>query len=105
MALELEREYVDRIGESPHKIMKLAFHGMFLDNGSNLRHYAAASLYIALRYHKAPYLLMDFSEKMQINLYKLARVYKRLAKYLNVVLHLNEKLPTVDPSIYIPRFC
>ena len=29
----------------------------------------------------------------------------KLAKFLNGTLKLNEKLPSVDPSIYITRFC
>jgi hypothetical protein len=46
---------------------------------------------------------MDFSDKLCINLFKLARCYRKLAKFLTVTLKLNEKLPYVDPSVYIPR--
>ena len=38
-------------------------------------------------------------------MFKLAKCYRKLAKFLNVTLKLNEKLPPIDPSIYIPRFC
>jgi len=48
---------------------------------------------------------MDFSDKLCINMFKLARCYRKLAKFLNATLQLNEKLPAIDPSIYIPRFC
>jgi len=48
---------------------------------------------------------MDFSNKLEENLFKLAKCYKKLAKFLNVTLKLNEQLPTIDPSIYIPKFC
>lgn len=85
--------------------MKFAERGYFLDHGSNIKHYAAAALYISLRFQKAPFLLMDFSEILSINLFKLAKCYRKLAKFLNVTLKLNEKLPPIDPSIYIPRFC
>ncbi len=78
---------------------------LFLDHGSNIELYSAAALYITLRFNKAPYLLMDFSKILCQNLYKVARCYRRLANFLNRTLKLNEKLPTVDPSIYIDRFC
>lgn len=48
---------------------------------------------------------MDFSDKLAVNLFKLAKCYRKLAKFLNVTLKLNEKLPAIDPSLYIPRFC
>lgn len=48
---------------------------------------------------------MDFSQKLNVNLFKLARCYRKLAKFLNVTFKLNQKLPAIDPSIYIPRFC
>lgn len=98
-------EYLDRIGATPLRIIKFAYKGMFLDNGTNIKHYSAAALYIALRFHKAPFLLMDFSDKLAVNLFKLAKCYRKLAKFLNVTLKLNEKLPAIDPSLYIPRFC
>lgn len=98
-------QYLDKIGETPLRIMKFAYCGTFLSQGTNIQNYAAAALYIALRFNKAPFLLMDFSDKLCINLYKLARCYRKLAKYLNKTLRLNEKLPAIDPSIYIPRFC
>ena len=85
--------------------MNFAHYWRFLTHGSNLRNYSASALYIALRFQRIPYLLIDFSEKLVINLYKLARCYKRLAKFLNLTLNLNEKLPSIEPSIYLPRFC
>lgn len=98
-------EYLDRIGATPLRIIKFAYKGMFLDHGTNILHYSAAALYIALRFYKAPFLLMDFSDKLAVNLFKLAKCYRKLAKFLNVTLKLNEKLPAIDPSLYIPRFC
>jgi len=43
-------EFLDKIGESPQRIMRFAYKGFFLDHGSNIKNYAAASLYIALRF-------------------------------------------------------
>ena len=84
--------------------MDFAFE-LYLDRGSNIELYSAAALYIALRFYKAPFLLMDFSKILSKNLYKLARCYKKLAQFLNKTMKLNEKLPIMDPSIYIERFC
>ncbi len=98
-------EYYSKIGETPQRIMKFAYKGKFLDHGSSIQNYAAASLYIALRFHKAPFFLMDFSDKFRINLFKLGKCYRKLARFLNVTLHLNEKLPSSDPSVFIARYC
>jgi hypothetical protein len=62
----------------------------FLDKGSNLNLYCAAALYISLRWMKAPYLLMDFSDKLGENLFKLAKHYRKLAKFLNATLNINK---------------
>jgi transcription factor IIIB 90 kDa subunit len=103
--LDLEPEYRECVGDVPIRIMKFAYSACFLDQGSNIEHYSVAALYISLRFFKAPFLLIDFSDKLGINLFKLGRVYKKLAKFLNVTMKLNEKLPTIDPSLYITRFC
>ncbi len=43
-------EYLDLIGETPLRIIKFAYKAYFLDHGSNIHHYSAAALYIALRF-------------------------------------------------------
>jgi transcription factor IIIB 90 kDa subunit len=104
-SLDLDKEYRELVGDTPMRILKFAYQACFLDQGSSILNYCVAALYISLRFFKAPFLLMDFSDKLSINLFKLGRHYKKLAKFLNVTMKLSEKLPTIDPSVYIPRFC
>jgi transcription factor IIIB 90 kDa subunit len=104
-SLDLEKEYRELVGDTPMRILKFAYQACFLDQGSSILNYCVAALYISLRFFKAPFLLMDFSDKLSINVFKLGRNYKKLAKFLNVTMKLSEKLPTIDPSVYIPRFC
>lgn len=82
------------------RIIKLADIFDFFNKGKSLKLYSAAALYIALRLKQAPYLLIDFSDKMGENLFKLARCYLRLVKRL----HLNYQLPLLDPSVFIFKY-
>jgi hypothetical protein len=50
---------------------------------------------------QAPNLLIDFSDKMSMNLFKLARCYLKLFKLLD----FQSQLPIIDPSLYIHRYC
>ena len=82
-------EYLNLIGDSPLRIIKMAYNKGFLKRGKNIRNYSAASLYIALRFFKAPFLLDDIARSLNINLfYKLARCYRNLAEFLNKELNL-----------------
>ena len=61
----------------------------------------AVCLYIECRLQKRPYLLIDFADALKTNLYKLGSVYVKLVKFL----HWEKKIPLLDPSLYIHRFC
>ena len=60
-----------------------------------------AILYLACRFKKKGYLLIDFSEVLSINLFVIGIVYIKLAKLLNIELESG----IIDPSIHIHRFC
>lgn len=60
---------------------------------------AAVCLYIACRKERTPYLLIDFSDALSINLYVLGSCYLKLVKALHT------EVPLIDPSIFIHRFC
>ncbi|XP_061989811.1 uncharacterized protein LOC133708369 isoform X2 [Rosa rugosa] len=63
----------------------------------------AACLYIACREKKKPYLLIDFSNYLKINVYVLGAVFLQLCKALRLDEHpIVQKL--VDPSWFIHRF-
>ncbi|XP_027068620.1 transcription factor IIIB 60 kDa subunit isoform X2 [Coffea arabica] len=63
----------------------------------------AACLYIACRENKKPYLLIDFSEYLRINVYILGAVFLQLCKLLSLEEHPIVQKP-VDPSLFIHRF-
>lgn len=63
----------------------------------------AACLYITCRENKKPYLLIDFSEYLRINVYVLGAVFLQLCKLLSLEEHPIVQKP-VDPSLFIHRF-
>ncbi|XP_055961480.1 transcription factor IIIB 60 kDa subunit-like isoform X2 [Mercurialis annua] len=63
----------------------------------------AACLYIACRENRKPYLLIDFSNFLRINIYVLGAVFLQLCKVLNLTEHpICQKL--LDPSIFIHKY-
>lgn len=83
------------------RVIRYANSLSFFDKGKNIDIYSAAAFYITLRFIKAPYLLIDFSDKMNINLFKLARCFLKLLRFLG----FQSQLPLIDPSLYIHRYC
>ncbi|XAR72589.1 hypothetical protein NMG60_11019284 [Bertholletia excelsa] len=63
----------------------------------------AACLYIACRENKKPYLLIDFSDFLRINVYVLGGTFLQLCKLLSLEEHPIVQKP-VDPSLFIHRF-
>lgn len=59
----------------------------------------AAILYLECRREGTAHLLIDFSDKLQENLYKIGRTYLKLLKDLRF------NVPNIDPCLYICRFC
>ncbi|EGN97551.1 hypothetical protein SERLA73DRAFT_75218 [Serpula lacrymans var. lacrymans S7.3] len=60
---------------------------------------AAVCLYVACRQKETRnYMLIDFSDLLQVNVFELGHTYLQLVQTLNL------KLPLVDPSHYISRF-
>ncbi|XP_035547132.1 transcription factor IIIB 60 kDa subunit-like isoform X3 [Juglans regia] len=73
--------------------------------GRRTEQVAAACLYIACRVARdpKPFLLIDFSEFLGINVYVLGAVFLQLCQLLSLGEHPTIVKP-VDPSLYIPRF-
>ncbi|OIT28740.1 PREDICTED: transcription factor IIIB 60 kDa subunit-like [Nicotiana attenuata] len=63
----------------------------------------AACLYIACRHNNKPFLLIDFSEYLRINVYVLGAVFLQLCKLLSLEHDPIVQKP-VDPSLFIHRF-
>ena len=99
-ALKVRSEYDDAIDQTM-RIIKLATDRDFFGKGRSLDNYAAAAYYIVLRMKTAPYLLIDLSDKLNVNLFKLARCFLRMVRFLG----MQDKLPLIEPVIFIKRYC
>ncbi|WOL01895.1 transcription factor IIIB [Canna indica] len=92
----------DSIINRAHAFYQIAVDKNFT-KGRRTPHVAAACLYIACRQTKKAYLLIDFSDYLQINVYVLGAVFLQLCKTLSLSEHpIVQKL--VDPSLFIHRF-
>ena len=92
-ALRLGQHYV----ESAHRLFLIAVTRNFVQ-GRRTANVVAACLYIVCRRNKAPYLLIDFSDVLQTNVYILGTCFVKFCRMLNVTL------PQLDPTLYIHRF-
>lgn len=91
--LRLGDHYVD----SAFRLFALALQRNFT-HGRKAQTVIAACLYIVCRRERSPHLLIDFSDKLQINVYVLGGVFLKFCKLLQI------HLPLIDPSLYIHRF-
>ncbi|XP_008791772.1 transcription factor IIIB 90 kDa subunit isoform X2 [Phoenix dactylifera] len=92
----------DSIINKAHAFYQIAVDKNFT-RGRRTSHVAAACLYIACRQTKKAYLLIDFSDYLQINVYVLGAVFLQLCKTLSLAEHpIVQKL--IDPSLFIHRF-
>lgn len=64
---------------------------------------AAACLYIYCRQERKPYMLIDFSDHLSINIYSLGAVYLQLLRLFSLDDSSTFTKP-VDPSLYLHRF-
>ncbi|MES1909176.1 MAG: hypothetical protein MHM6MM_001964 [Cercozoa sp. M6MM] len=83
--------------ESAQRLFRLAVQRNFVQ-GRRTRHVIAACLYIVCRIERTPHLLIDFSERLQVNLHTLGRTFLKFVRLLNL------SLPVIDPSLFIHRF-
>jgi len=97
----LDQIHVDRATRF-YNIALLEHHFSY---GRKRDHVVAACLYLVCRLDKKPHMLIDFSdvlpadkEGVPVSVYKLGQTFSDLCQIVN------EKLPLVDPSLYIDRF-
>lgn len=112
--LEKGREEIEIIAESlsvsgredsvnaGHRLYIIAVERNFT-RGRRTKQVAAACLYIVCRQEQKPFLLIDFSDVLQINVYVLGAVFLQLCKLLRLEQHPIIQKP-VDPSLFIHRF-
>ncbi|KAK9732474.1 hypothetical protein RND81_04G002500 [Saponaria officinalis] len=92
----------DQIAKPAVRFYEIAVEKNFV-RGRRAEQVAAACLYIACRDFNKPFLLIEFSEFLRVNVYVLGAVFLQLCK----VLHLQEHAivrKLVDPSLFIHRF-
>ena len=92
----------DLVIESSHRIYKLALQKGFT-RGRRTNQVAAACIYIICRQENEPFLLIDFAESLQIDVFTLGGVFLQLTRLLRLDEHPIFIRP-VDPSLYIHRF-
>ena len=103
-------QIAERLGMRPreelvgaaHRLYKLAVQRNFT-RGRRTNQVAGSCLYIVCRQEDKPYMLIDFSDALQTNVYLLGSVFLQLCKLLRLESHPVIRRP-VDPSLYIHRF-
>ncbi|RYR32631.1 hypothetical protein Ahy_A10g047166 isoform B [Arachis hypogaea] len=85
-----------------YRVLKIALERNFT-RGRKSEQVQAACLYIAFRENNKPYLLIDFSNYLRINVYVLGAVFLQLCKVLRLEEHPIVQKP-VDPSLFIYKY-
>lgn len=89
--------------EASHRLYRLALQQGFT-KGRRVNQVAAACLYIICRQEGKPFMLIDFSDYLQVNVFTLGAVYIQLLRLLRLEDHPTYAKP-MDPSLFIQRFC
>jgi transcription factor IIIB subunit 2 len=79
------------------RYFKLALTYKF-NQGRRSQYVVASCLYLVCRMEKTSHMLIDFSDKLKINLFTLGGTYLKLVKALNL------EIPIIEPEIYLRRF-
>ncbi|KAL6780177.1 hypothetical protein ACKKBF_B14155 [Auxenochlorella protothecoides x Auxenochlorella symbiontica] len=88
--------------ESAHRLYRLALQRGFT-RGRRTNQVAATCLYLLCRQDAKPFLLIDFSDRLQINVFTLGSVFLQLARLLRMEDHPMFCKP-IDPSLFIDRY-
>jgi transcription factor IIIB 90 kDa subunit len=79
------------------RYFKLALTYKF-NQGRRSQYVIASCLYLVCRIEKTSHMLIDFSDKLKINLFTLGATYLKLVKALKL------EIPIIEPEIYLRRF-
>ncbi|KAG2437566.1 hypothetical protein HYH02_011208 [Chlamydomonas schloesseri] len=88
--------------EAAHRLYRLALQRNFT-RGRRVNQVAAVCLYIFCRLERRPYMLIDFSDHLSVNVYALGAVFLQLLKLLRLDEHATLTKP-IDPSLFLNRF-
>jgi transcription factor IIIB subunit 2 len=89
--------------DKPTVLQANQYHRMAQDygfvRGRRTEYVVAVCLYLACRMREGPYMLIDFSALLGINLFVLGQVYLKFSQRLEMVT-----IPLIDPALYVRRF-
>lgn len=69
-----------------------------LSKGKSILYTLSACIYIVCRQEKTPHMLMDFSNALHIDVFKIGKSFLKITSMLGI------DIPLIDPSLYMPRF-
>lgn len=70
-----------------------------LSKGKSILYTLSACVYITCRQESTPHLLIDFSNELRIDLFKIGKIFLKIRQLLGI------DIPLIDPSLYMHRFC
>jgi len=92
-ALGLKKSHADQA----ISLFKMAVQLNFV-KGRKIMHVSCACLYTVCRKNESAHMLIDFSEVVKVNVFKIAAIFLKFIKLTSMTMPLN------DPSLYIHRF-
>ncbi|XVF42652.1 hypothetical protein PTKIN_Ptkin01aG0381800 [Pterospermum kingtungense] len=95
-------DYSDDVVETARRFYEIALERNFT-RGRRSELVQAACLYLACRQKRKPFLLIDFSSYLNINVYELGSVYLQLC-YVLYLADTRDLQKLIDPSIFIHKF-
>ncbi|KAG9304737.1 hypothetical protein G9A89_003911 [Geosiphon pyriformis] len=91
-----------KLKDAAQRIFNLAAKDYNFIQGRSLSIVAAACVYMACRMKAAEIMLIDLADVLQTSVFTIGATFLKLRRELN--LDRNNKVPLVDPSLYITRF-
>ncbi|GLC54447.1 hypothetical protein PLESTB_000864600 [Pleodorina starrii] len=88
--------------EAAHRLYRLALQRGFT-KGRRVNQVAAVCIYIFCRLERRPYMLIDFSDHLSVNVYTLGGVFLSMLRLLRLDEHATFTKP-IDPSLFMNRF-
>nr|BCL66138.1 Transcription initiation factor TFIIIB Brf1 subunit [Volvox africanus] len=88
--------------DAAHRLYRLALQRGFT-KGRRVNQVAAVCLYIFCRLERRPYMLIDFSDHLSVNVYELGAVFLNMLRLLRLDEHATFTKP-IDPSLFMNRF-
>ncbi|GMI85458.1 hypothetical protein like AT3G09360 [Hibiscus trionum] len=95
-------DYSDEVVEIARRFYEIGLERNFT-RGRRSELVEAACLYLACRQRRKPFLLIDFSNAINVNVYELGSVYLQLC-YVLYLADTKDLPKLVDPSIFIHKF-